>query len=257
MFYINMRLSNSLIVLIIALSSSMFAQVVNVENKRNYDDTAGVSGGIDASFTALKTKDLIVNFFLRPRVQYKTQKNYFLLLSDVVYSKGGTNVFSNLGMFHFRYAYRIKGGLKWENYYQIQYNQLLSQRSRMLLGSGLRQKCFDKKGYKFFIGSSVFIEREESIAAIPIEYGVRSSNYLSWYFDPKSHFFFSGVVYVQPLFSDFNDIRILGQYALNFKFTKRTDFKIEFSHLFDSNPFIGVVRFTFNSSFGIRFKFGE
>jgi len=251
-----MRLSKTLVLIFVILSTSLFSQVVNVENKRNYDDTAGYSGAIDASFSAFKINDLIVNASFRPRVQYKSKKHYFLTLGDLMYSKGASNIFSNLGMFHLRYAYRVKVKLKWESYYQVQYNQLLDQRSRMLLGSGLRLKCLDKKGYKIFAGVSTFIEQEVAISDVLIHYEARMSNYISWYFDPKSNFFFSGVVYVQPLLSNFSDVRVSGQYALYFNFTKRIDFKFEFAHMYDTDPFLGVVPSTFNTSFGVHFKIG-
>ena len=252
-----MHLSKFLIFFFLLCFSASFSQVVNIENKRNYDDTSGFSGSIDANCSAIKTKDLIVNLFFRPRIQYKSKNHYYLILSDLMYSKGADRVFSNLGMIHFQYAFRIKGPLKWENYYQVQYNQLMDQRSRMLLGTGLRLKCYDKKGYKIFLGSSLFEEREEAVSSNNIHFGTRMSNYLSWYFDPKNHFFFSGVLYYQPLLSDFQNNRFLGQYALNFHFTKRTDFKLEFTHIYASDPLPGVVKSNFNSSFGIRLKLGE
>ena len=257
MYYIDMRLNKYLFCFFLLNFHFLFSQVVNIENKRNYDDTVGFNGSIDANCSAIKTKDLIVNLFLRPRVQYKSRNHYYLILSDLMYSKGADRIFSNLGMIHFQYAYRIKGPLKWENYYQVQYNQLMDQRSRMLLGSGLRLKCYDKKGYKIFLGSSVFEEREESESTGAIHFDMRMGNYISWYFDPKNHFFFSGVLYYQPLLSNFQNNRFLGQYSLNFYFTKRTDFKLEFTHIYASNPLPGVVKSTFNSSFGIRLKLGE
>ena len=233
------------------------SQVVNIENKRIYDDTSGASGSIDASFSGMKTKDLLINVFFRPRIQYKTLKHYYLIISDIMYSKGGDRVYSNSGLLHFQYAYRLKGPLKWENYFQSQYNHLLNQKSRVILGTGLRLKCYDNKGYKFFTGISAFIEREEMIDANIVKNDARLSNYISWYFDPKKHYFFSGVIYFQPSIQNFNDLRIMGQYSVNFHFTKRTDFKVEFTHFYDSNPLLGVVKSTFNSSFGIRMKLGE
>lgn len=250
---------NKKIVFLLFLIQIQFAssQVVNIENKRIYDDTSGASGSIDASFSAMKTKDLLVNIFFRPRIQYKTIKHYYLIITDLMYSRGGDRVYSNSGLVHFQYAYRLKGPLKWENYFQTQYNHLLNQQSKIIIGSGLRLKCYDSKGYKFFTGISAFIEREELINSQIIQNDARLSNYISWYFDPKKHYFFSGVLYLQPSFQDFSDLRIMGQYSLNFHFTKRTDFKVEFTHFYDSRPSLGVVKSTFNSSFGIRMKLGE
>ncbi len=234
-----------------------FSQVVNIENKRIYDDTSGVSGSVDATFSAMKTKDLLFNIALRPKIQYKTAKHYYFLISDLMYSKGSEKVFANSGMVHFRYAYRLKGPLKWENFSQIQYNQLLDQKMRTLIGTGLRLKCLDSKGYKLFAGISTFYEYEQIQSTRIFNKNFRSSNYISWFFDPKSHFSFSGVLYYQPLWNDLHDYRIMGQYTLSFHFTKRTDFRIEVTNFHDTRPAPGILKSTFSSSFGVRMKLGE
>jgi hypothetical protein len=41
--------------------NNIFSQVVNIENKRIYDDTFGFSGSLDATLSAMKTKDLLFN----------------------------------------------------------------------------------------------------------------------------------------------------------------------------------------------------
>ena len=237
-----------LAITIFFLVNVTLAQVVNIENKRIYDDTAGYSGSIDANLSAIKTKDLLVNVFFRPKIQYKTYKHYYLLLSDLMYSKGGDRIYSNSGMTHFQYAYRVKGPLKWESYIQLQYNQLLDQRLKLITGSGLRLKVYDKNKYKFFTGISTFYEIEEFVSSHVINKDFRLSQYISWYIDPKTNYFFSGVFYAQPLIENFDDIRIMGQYSLNFHFTKRTDFRVEFTHFYDSRPAVGVLKSNFNSS---------
>lgn len=46
------------LIVVLFLSESLFAQVVNIENKRIYDDTSGWSGALDAGFSAVQNKDL-------------------------------------------------------------------------------------------------------------------------------------------------------------------------------------------------------
>src|SRR5574343_603890 len=97
------------VICLIFFSEFCFSQVVNIENKRIYDDTAGWSGALDAGFSAVQNKDLLLNANFRPRVQYKTPKHYYLFLTDWYYSKGADRVYANTGMAHFRYAYRLQG----------------------------------------------------------------------------------------------------------------------------------------------------
>ena len=233
-------------------TTPLHAQVVNIENKRIYDDTAGWSGNVEASFSAQQTKDLLYAINFKHLVQYKTRKHYYLIMSDLRYS-GGRIVYANSGMAHARYAYRIKNGpWKWESYAQIQYNQLLLQKSRTLVGSGLRWKFYDQKESKFFAGSSVFFEYEEIQAQANDEFNrtVRWSNYLSWFIN-RPNFAFTAATYYQPSLADFKDFRISGQYTYLFKLKKRIDFKFELTGFYDSKPPETVRDFTFSSTFGI------
>jgi len=242
-------------IFILLFHSQIFTQVVNIENKRIYDDTSGWSGAVDASFSAQQTRDLLLSLNFKTLAQYKSRKHFFLLLNDFGYSKGDV-VYSNRGMSHFRYAYRIKNGAwKWESYLQIQYNQLLLQRNRSLAGTGLRWKIFDKNQTRFFVGSSFFFEYEEIQPFTEFNNDVRWSNYLSWFIS-KPNYAFTAVTYYQANVQDFKDYRLSGQYTFFFKLKKNLDFKVEFSNNFDSKPPQTVRKWIFSSTFGIILKLG-
>jgi hypothetical protein len=241
--------------MLLLLPENSSAQVVNIENKRIYDDTAGWSGSVSGTFSAMQTRDLLLGFNFKPLVQYKTRKHYYLLIGDMTYSKG-EEVYANSAMAHFRYAYRLRNSAwKWESYAQVQYNELLNQRLRALAGTGLRWKFYDNKTAKYFFGSSVFYEYEEVRPDDQINQGLRWSNYLSWLMN-KEHFSFSAATYYQPLFANFKDFRISGQYTLLFKFVKRTDFKFEVTAFYDSYPAENVRNFVFNATFGVQLRLG-
>jgi hypothetical protein len=247
-----------------AVNKEGSAQVVNIENHRIYDDTAGWSGSFDSGFSMVDNKDLLLNASFRPRIQYKNKWHYVLFLTDWSYSKGVDRLYANAGMVHLRYALRLssknaekKSPWKWESYTQVQYNDLLDQRLRALIGSGLRVKARDKKGVRIFAGTSAFFEHEEIQTTGTFIEDVRWSNYLSWFIQPKSTFSFTGTTYYQPVFDDFADYRFMGQYAMNFSVFKRLDFRFEYNTFFDSKPNIGVSNWLHNASFGVRVKLGE
>lgn len=232
-----------------------FAQVVNIENKRIYYDTSGWSGAVDASFSSVKTANYLTNIGFRPRVQFKTPKHYYFLMSDILYSKGNNQIFSNQGVIHFRYAYRINSSpWKWESYFQSQFNQLLGTKYRNQLGSGIRFKFYDNKKSKYFIGSSAFFEFEKFLNNQGVNQEFRMNNYLSWYVDPKNNYFFTAATYYQPLFSDFKDFRLMGQYTISFRLTKKVDFKFEWTSFYDSRPLQNITNWTYNTSIGIHIK---
>ena len=155
MFFIVMRL-NSLLVLFLSFVFTANSQIVNIENRRIYEDTSGWSGSLDGSFSIQQNSKLFYNLGFRPRAQFKNRKNYILAIGDVSYTAAEGQTYANSGMIHFRYARRIKNGpWKWESYTQTQYNQLLDQKNRTIVGSGLRWKFVDTNHIRGFLGTSV------------------------------------------------------------------------------------------------------
>lgn len=253
-----MILKKSALFFLLLLSVQCGAQIVNIENKRIYDDSAGWSGVLEASFSFVQNKEAFYNLNAKSRIQFKSEnkKHYVFLLGDFFYS-GGQKVYANSGMGHLRYAYRIKNsGWKWETYAQVQYNQLLNQRIRALTGTGLRVKISDKRGLRAFVGSSIFYEYEEIQPNNQFNTDFRWSSYLSWFMNFK-HFSFSGTSYYQPLINDLSDHRFSGLYAFSTHITKKLRFKTELSVFFDSNP-PEDVRSTISSfQVGLGYDFGK
>lgn len=244
------------ILVCLALSPLMHAQIVNIENRRVYDDTAGWYGDLQGSFSLIQNQNYLFRLNLRSKVQYKSKKHYWLFLQDYVYS-GGETVYANSGMGHLRYAYRFKHErLKAESYLQAQYNAIRRQRIRSLIGSGLRYKFINLENSKFFFGSSLFFEYEELQPEAEFNQDLRWNSYLSWYIKRKL-FTFTGTSYYQPLTANFKDFRFAGQYALLSKISKRLSFKSEFDFFYDSRPPVGLNKTAFTLSFGLSMEFGK
>ncbi len=235
------------------------AQIVNIENRRIYEDTSGWSGSLDAGMSITQNSaDVLYSGNFRPRAQYKTRKNHFLIISDLNYTASNKTTFANSGMAHFRYARRIKNSpWKWEGYTQIQYNQLLNQRVRYLIGTGPRWKFIDTNNIRFFVGTSTFWEYEELTEDGIINSNFRWSNYLSWFIRTKSGFSFSATTYYQPRWDKMKDFRFSGQYQIAQALTKRLDMRFEFNMFYDSEPPVNVRKTVFSSSAGFRVRLGE
>ncbi len=235
-----------------------FGQVVNIENKRIYSDTTGWNGNVDGSFSVVQNSNLLYTLSTQSKVQYKSKnkKHYYLFVGELRYTRSSKETFANSGLSHLRYAYRIKNSpVKWESYYQIQYNRLLNQRLRTLLGTGLRWKFVDKEKYKAFVGSSVFAEYEEIQPNNQFNRNFRWSNYLSFFIDVNSVVSFTGATYYQPLLSTFKDYRVMGQYSLIVKITKHFRIKTDFTFFTDTRPPAGVRKTIYNSQIGLSFSF--
>jgi hypothetical protein len=234
---------------------SISAQIVNIENKHIVEDTSGWAGVIDAGLSMVQNKSLLISSSLKSRIQHRTRNNYILWINDVGYAGSNKIVFNNTGMSHLRYANRIYKGLKWESFVQVQYNQILSQKLRALIGSGLRLKILDTNYTKAFCGISTFIEYEELRNPVIYQTDLRASSYLSWFVSPHNRYSFSGTAYYQPLWKDFKDYRLMLQTSLTFPFLKKIDFKIDFNLQYDSRPPKDILKLIFSSSFGVSLKF--
>lgn len=287
-----------LLILLLISSSILFAQVVNIENKRANDGTYGFSGALDLTLSAQQQKDLLITFHFKPLIQYKfngksdkklkedaeghvdnldddavkahtlpdKNKHLILLVNDLKYTGARNNTYANFGMSHLRYAYRIaNSGWKWESYAQIQYNKLLLQKVRSVIGTGVRAKIFDygareggynKRAIRLFAGTSIFYEYEEiNHSARPMEFNndFRWSTYLSSYFNFK-YFEFTSSTYLQPNLGQFSDIRISGDYSMLLRISNPFSVKLNFSHFFDSKPPETVIPNTFSISAGFVYK---
>lgn len=271
------RIISSLILLF--LQQVLYSQAINIENKRFYEDTNKWSGNLDVSFYAMQTKDPLWGFRLKPQVQYKDSLNTYLLVADLNQSKGKNVTFASTGMIHFRYAYRLDDGpVKWESYVQSQFNKLLMQKHRSIIGTGLRWKFFDtddrfkynrqslldrkladdKLSAKFFYGTSLMYEYEEinpNNTNIYFNNRLRLSYYTSWFLKKKDMYSFGGTVYYQPVLAHFSSYRLTTNFELKFKMSSKTEFKFDMMFYYDSKPAPEVRNWIYNTNFGLVYKF--
>ncbi|HRO75879.1 MAG TPA: DUF481 domain-containing protein [Crocinitomicaceae bacterium] len=277
---------------------TLFAQVVNIENRRLGDGTYGFSGAIDMSFAAQKQKDVLMSFNFRPMVQYKFNwrekkqtpdttailsndttaidsveipkkadyKHLILLINDLTYAGAKGVTYSNFGMTHLRYSYRIGySNWEWESFTQVQYNKMLLQRVRYILGTGLRVKLMDLKpkegGYdklqaRLFGGTALFYEYEDidyTDRPNVHENTLRWSTYLAAYLNFK-HFEFSSTTYIQPNLIRFKDVKFSGEYSVLFRVTEPFSIRFSLSHYLDALPPETVTKMTYSLRVGFTYK---
>lgn len=193
-------------------------------------------------------------------------RHLILLINDLNYTATKGNTFNNSGLSHLRYAYSIgHSDWKWESYTQIQYNKLLLQKMRYLLGSGFRIKIFDikanKDGYKdrairASAGSSLFYEYEDiNYSTRPEEFRntLRWSSYLSTYFNFK-FFEFTSSFYLEPNLIAFKDYKTSGDYSLLFRVTDPFSIKFNFSHYHDTRAPESTPATTYAFTAGFVYK---
>jgi hypothetical protein len=241
------------LLLIICICTKCFvrAQVVNIEQARIKADTSTWAGHVQGNFFAQRIAQSLVSATLRSTVQYRKDKNLWLLLADVGFSKAENVELSNSALAHLRYNRKLLSFLKAEAFAQLQQNRVLGLDRRSLLGAGLRLKLLEEGKTRSYFGTLMMLEQEvERNAEFPTYYG-RLSAYLTVTIAKSSLWSYSGTTYYQPLAADFSDYRLAGQHAFSLVITKGWSLRTELTHFYDAKPPQGIVASTFTTSIGI------
>jgi hypothetical protein len=254
-FYINscnrlMRLFPCFLFLLLTLAGSG-QLIVNVENSRIHSDTTGWKGDIGTSFSFVNNVQQLLNINVNTHLQYKTEKDLYLLLTNYNLLKSNAQSLSNNFFFHLRYNRKLGKVVRWEAFTQWQQNKVTNIDVRALLGTGPRLKLADSKAIKLYAAALAMYEYERDINPVETHNDVRSDNYVSITYKPTSIIDVTSTTFYQPLFKDISDYRILNQFVLNIKATKHFSIVTSWDYLFDSYPAVGTpkVNYTINNGF--------
>ena len=104
---------------------------------------------------------------------------------------------------------------------------------RGLLGAGPRFKLSKSKDYRFYLGTLLMFEYEESSDnSIAVLRDFRGSTYLSCSIYPLENLSLVSTTYYQPLLKQFSDFRISNETSIGIKVLKNLLFKTTFTYNF-------------------------
>lgn len=232
------------------------AQIVNVENARIHSDTTGWMGSAGALLSMTKNTDEIFLVQINAHVQYKTQKDLFLILGNYGFLSGSSQNLINNSFFHLRYNRKLNKILRIEFFTQILQNPVTKIDYRILTGAGPRFKLTEKKKFRLYAASLVMHEYERELnEEKTIHNDIRSSSYVSFSYQPNDNTEMVNTVFYQPLFSYLNDYRILDQFKFSVKAGKKLALAFNVNYLYDNKPVVGVPRINYTVSTGIDYNF--
>jgi len=244
-----------LVILVFSLNLT-YAQIVNVESLRRISDTSKWSGSASLDIGLIKNTQSIFKITNSLRLQYNTRKNLYLFINDLKLEQIEDNSFVNKGIQHIRYNRKITERLKLEVFAQSQYDAISDIKFRGLLGLGPRFKLSKSKDYRFYLGTLLMFEHEESSdKTIDILRDFRGSVYFSYSLYPLENISLVSTTYYQPLLKQFSDFRISNQTSLGIKVLKNLLFKTSFTYNFDANPIIGIPKTQYELTNGIVYTF--
>lgn len=232
----------SLLILVLSiLTTSMFSQIVNIENKRLFNKNEGVNGSAEVNFDyTLNTKE-VLKLGNKIRINYLRKKHQLLLVTDHSIIKTDGNNSINKGFLHLRYNYTVKDSGRWsfEAYQQVQFNQIQKIDIRALLGTGFRVNLIDKISRQLIAGTGIMAEYEDLIG-IGTSLHVLSSSYLSFDYQITKSVGLNTICYIQPKITDLGNYRFSNETSLRFIISKHLDFKVSYSVTHDSRDIEGV-----------------
>lgn len=253
-----MPIRKILIPVIICLSSNHYsqAQIVNIESARMQSDTTGWMGGAGLAATLAQNVDKIFILNANAHLQYKTEKDLWLILGNSNILKVADERFFNNTFLHVRYNRKLNNWLRWEIFGQGQNNQLTQIDSRFLVGTGPRFKIVSTSILRLYAATLVMFEREKERTAPVVKHNdVRSSNYISFTITPTNTIEIISTSFFQPLYKKLSDYRILNQTSLKVKASKHFALALHWSYLHDRFPAGTAPKTTYTLSTGLDFEF--
>lgn len=244
------------LVVALAVSAGMIAQVVNVEKTRSQDSTKKFQGFIYLGANFTKNKNSVFQGY--DKVQFQFQPNtahLFLLLNEMTMMRVDTVSYLDDGFVHLRYNHRFsRRWLIFEAFTQWQYDKALNVDSRFLLGAGPRWAIFDSDSVDLFLGTLTMYEREHRTGEKETEKH-RLASYISANVKIGKKKTLSSIVYYQPRYTDFSDYRVSGEASLKLGIGKMFFYQVSYQVKFDENPPGGVQKFnsSLKNRIGIEF----
>ncbi len=181
------------------------------------------------------------------------------LIGNLTFGIRSDQRFKNEGFAHLRWTHMFNGWLGSETFAQLQSNEFISLKQRVLAGGGVRFEPYEAENFEAAVGVGVMFEYERLDVAPdnpddPETYVARSTNYVAvkFYTDDDGLSLIE-TLYVQPRLGRISDYRVLSESELAVKVGSIFSLALSVSLRFDNAPPTGVERF--DSTVVNRFRF--
>lgn len=238
-------------------SSSIDAQILNVESLRKPTDTVPLIANTSLSLTLIKNKNRIFSFNHRAYLRYKWSEKLILFVSDIHSKEVNDKKIVSKGTQHLRYNRNLHSRIVLEVFAQSQYDAISAISFRGLLGIGPRFKLSNSDLYRFYMGTLTMFEYEQPDQRFEPNSSKhwRNSTYFSFGIYPNSNLSVVSTTYYQPLYSQPSDYRISNESSISFGLTKRLSFKATLTYLYDAKPVFSVPKEQYKITNGLMWSF--
>lgn len=263
MFYTSPIRINVLLLFVLlflaCFNQSVTAQIVNIEDRRIEQDSAGWQSQLDLGGNYTQNSSKILRLSAGFRVDRTTTKNnQWLLMGNYLMVSVNSRNILNGGFVHLRHGLKLTERISWEAFTQLQYDENINLDLRWLLGTGPRLRLLAGDGGHVYLGILYMHEYDELRNVTTTFNDHRLSTYISlnWQLAPSINF--SNTSYYQPRLIKFDKGRIASNSTLQFDFSKKLSFTTRFNLTFDNRiheVFPEVPEVTFLWQNGLRWRF--
>jgi hypothetical protein len=242
----------------LCFSTTIFGQVVNVEDRRvRVGDSLRWLGKTDLGFNLIQNTQQYLTASAAVQVEYKQKKHFVLSLTAYNFAKASNQNILNDGFQHLRYNYDVTDKIVWEVYTQGQYNERIRLRLRSLAGTGFRFKIVRKGATRFYLGTSYMYEQTQFRDTTVPFVNHRLSIYGSFSRKIGNSGRFASTTYFQPILTNPRNMRWTSDNALSFPITKKLAFRANLNLTYDTDPRLpaSVPDLIYSWTNGIRWDF--
>ncbi|MBT5855843.1 DUF481 domain-containing protein [bacterium] len=190
------------------------------------------------------------------RTDYHTDTDRAFLLFDYDFGKRDGVQYKDDSFVHFRWMHNIRDMIEIEFFVQNEVNPFISLVNRRVYGAGYRFSLWTIGAQRLVFGTGVMHEEEltNKVSSITQRF-LRSTNYLSYFWELSSTVSWSGTGYYQFALSDLLNYRVLLDTELAVKLTDNLSLLLNGNYRFASKPVANIEPTDYSVSNGLRWTF--
>lgn len=249
-----------LLVIILLYHTDTHAQIVAVKSNDVNEDSTGWHLTFNVDFYTTKNTNTIYASNAGSYIQYKTGKHRFISMNeyDVILNNGREGASGeNRAYQHLRYNYLLKEKFAWEAFSQIQFDEILRIKRRLLLGTGPRFNILKQENSDIHLGVAYMYEYEQELDTTVFHRDHRISSFLSVDKIFENGHSISTIGYYQPVINDFSDYRVSLGFRLALQIATNLSFNFNINLNYDAKPVIdeNIPSLTYSIRNGISISF--
>ena len=251
-----------ILLLLLAIPTTGHGQaILNVERLKSEEST-GFTGRVSSTLSLKAGNTEIVQIGGSLGLGLRKEEHWARGFAGLDWLQKGSEEILDNKYLHLRYNYIFRERLRTFHFLQLQTNQDLFLKRRLLLGSGVRYRLVEGGEAGLDIGSGLMMETEHldpqklSPGEDSTTEALRMANLLVGSGPIGDASKWTAVVYYQPALDGFEDYRLLGEAGLSVKVTDSLDLTVDLAWRHDSRAPVGLEEDDLGLKTGISLKVG-